>query len=181
MKRAEFEHAIRAAAAVLGVEEVLVIGSQALHGSVAGDLPEEALRSVEVDVAALEDPDGRQADLVDGAIGEASMFHATFGYYAQGVEAVTAVLPEGWRDRLVRFESPATRGVVAWCLEPHDLWISKMVAGRPKDLDFCKALLERGIVAPKELTGHLERTDVGEPARARIEGKIRAWSASAPE
>jgi hypothetical protein len=109
------------------------------------------------------------------------MFHATFGYYAQGVEAVTAVLPEGWRDRLVRFESPATRGVVAWCLEPHDLWISKMVAGRPKDLDFCKALLERGIVAPKELTGHLERTDVGEPARARIEGKIRAWSASAPE
>ncbi len=43
MKRAEFEHAIRAAAAVLGVEEVLVIGSQALHGSVIGDLPKEAL------------------------------------------------------------------------------------------------------------------------------------------
>ena len=101
MKRAEFEHAIRAAAAVLGVEEVLVIGSQALHGSVPDDLPEEALRSVEVDVVALEDPDGSRADLVDGAIGEASMFHATFGYYAQGVEAVTAVLPEGWRDRCV--------------------------------------------------------------------------------
>jgi hypothetical protein len=40
MKRAEFEHAVRAAAAVLGVEEILVIGSQALHGSVAGDLKE---------------------------------------------------------------------------------------------------------------------------------------------
>lgn len=34
MKRAEFEHAVRAAAGVLGVEELLVIGSQALHGSV---------------------------------------------------------------------------------------------------------------------------------------------------
>ena len=181
MKRAEFEHAIRAAAAVLGVEEVLVIGSQALHGSVAGDLPEEALRSVEVDVAALEDPDGSQADLVDGAIGEASMFHASFGYYAQGVEAVTAVLPEGWRDRLVGFESPATRGVVAWCLEPHDLWISKMVAGRPKDLEFCHALVERGIVEPEELTERLERLDVDEPVRARIAGKIRAWSASHPK
>lgn len=43
MTRAEFEHAVRAAAAVLGVREVLVIGSQALHGSVAGGLPEEAL------------------------------------------------------------------------------------------------------------------------------------------
>ena len=178
MKRAEFEHAVRAAAAVLDIEEVLVIGSQALHGSVAGDLPEEALRSVEVDVAALEDPDGSQADLVDGAIGEASMFHATFGYYAQGVEAITAVLPEGWRDRLVRFESPATRGVVAWCLEPHDLWISKMIAGRPKDLEFGRVLLERGIVEPGEMMGRLELVDVEEPVRTRIAGKIKAWSAA---
>ncbi len=42
MKRAEFEHTIRAAGAVLGVHEVLVIGSQALHASVLGDLPDEA-------------------------------------------------------------------------------------------------------------------------------------------
>jgi hypothetical protein len=180
MKRAEFEHAIRAAAAVLGVDEVLVIGSQALHGSVAGDLPEEALRSVEVDVAALEDPDGSRADLADGSIGEASMFHGTFGYYAQGVGAVTAVLPEGWRDRLVRFESPATRGVVAWCLEPHDLWISKMVAARHKDLEFCQALQKRGLVEPEELIRRLERLDVDGTVRARIAGKIRAWSTSAP-
>lgn len=107
MKRQEFEHAVRAAAAVLGVDELFVIGSQALHGSVESDLPEEALRSVEFDVAALEDPEGRKADLIDGAIGEASIFHATFGYYAQGVEAVTAVLPDGWEGRLVRFETGA--------------------------------------------------------------------------
>lgn len=84
MKRAEFEHTIRAAGAVLGVHEVLVIGSQALHASVLGDLPDEASRSVEADIAALEDVDGRMADLIDGAIGEASMFHETFGYYAEG-------------------------------------------------------------------------------------------------
>jgi hypothetical protein len=35
MTRGEFEHAIRAAGAVLGVEEVLVIGSQAVHGSLS--------------------------------------------------------------------------------------------------------------------------------------------------
>jgi hypothetical protein len=112
MTREQFEHSVRAAASVLGVNEVLVIGSQALHGSVTADLPLEALRSVEVDVVALSDDDGRLADLIDGSIGEASMFHATFGYYAHGVSETTAVLPAGWRDRLVAFESPGTNGVI---------------------------------------------------------------------
>jgi hypothetical protein len=175
VKRTEFEHAVRAAAAVLGVDELLVIGSQALHGSVESDLPDEALRSVEVDVAALEDPEGRKADLIDGAIGEASMFHATFGYYAQGVKAVTAVLPKGWQERLVQFQTAGTRDVIAWCLEPHDLWISKMIAGRPKDLEFGQALVEGGIVDPSELVSRLENVDVQEPVRNRIAGKIEAW------
>jgi hypothetical protein len=115
VRRDAFEHAVRAAGAVLGARELLVIGSQALHGSVSGKLPPEALRSVEVDVAALKgDPDGKLADLIDGSIGEASMFHETFGYYAQGVVESTAVLPAGWRNRLVRYETPGTTGIVAW-------------------------------------------------------------------
>ncbi len=146
MTREAFEHAIRAAGAVLGIDEVLVIGSQALHGSLLEPLPEAAARSVEVDVAVLGDTDGQMADLIDGSIGEASMFHATFGYYAQGVVEATAVLPAGWRERLVAFKAPGTNGVVAMCLEPHDLWISKAIAGRPKDTEFCQALLEIGLV-----------------------------------
>jgi len=58
MTRDQFEHAIRAAGAVLGVMELLVIGSQAVHGSMAGPLPIEAARSVEVDVAVLGDAEG---------------------------------------------------------------------------------------------------------------------------
>lgn len=146
MTRAEFEHAVRAAGAVLGTNEVLVIGSQALHASVTGPLPDEAARSVEVDIGALPDPTAEMADLIDGSIGEASMFHGTFGYYAQGIDETTAIVPDGWRDRLVRFQTPATNGVVAWCLEPHDLWVSKMAAGRPKDLEFCRAIMERRLV-----------------------------------
>ncbi len=134
MTRAEFDNAVRAAGAILSTNELLVIGSQALHASVPGTLPVEAARSVEVDIGALRDPTSEMADLIDGSIGEASMFHGTFGYYAKGIDETTAVLPRGWRDRLLRFERPATNGVVAWCLEPHDLWVSKMVAGRPKDL-----------------------------------------------
>ena len=176
MKRAEFEHAIRAAASILGTDQLMVIGSQALHATVSDELPEAAQRSIEVDVVAFDDSEGQNADLIDGSIGEASMFHATFGYYAQGVSESTAVLPEGWRDRLVRFETPATNGVVAWCLEVHDLWISKAIANRDKDIEFCQALLSKGIVDRLVLRSRLEAvTDLAPELRQvvgqRIEGR----------
>ncbi len=173
MKRGEFEHTIRAAGAVLRVHEVLVIGSQALHASVPGDLPDEASRSVEADVAALEDVDGRMADLIDGAIGEASVFHETFGYYAEGVVSSTAVLPGGWRERLVRFETPATAGVVAWCLEVHDLWLSKAVAGRPKDLEFCAALKRAGLVRVAVLEERLPLIAMDDRLRSVVAARMQ--------
>jgi hypothetical protein len=173
VNREQFEHTIRAAGAVLGVTDVLVIGSQALHASWSGDLPDEALRSVEADVAVFEDPDGRGADLIDGSIGEASMFHSTFGYYAHGVAETTAILPAGWRERLVRFETPGTRGVVAWCLEPHDLWISKSIAGREKDLEFCTALVVLHAVDLAELTRRLGRVDrLDDRVRSLVQARI---------
>ena len=145
MNRTQFEHAVRAAGAILGVDEVLVIGSQAIHGSVEEQVP-EAERSIEVDISAVQDDDGSKADLIDGSIGELSMFQEEFGYYAQGVTPDTAVLPSGWRRRLVSYESPATSGVRALCLEIHDLWLSKALANREKDREFCRALIGRGLV-----------------------------------
>lgn len=176
MTRAEFEHAVRAAGAILGTDEVLVIGSQALHGSVAEPLPIEAARSVEVDVGALPHPTAEMADLIDGSIGEASMFHCTFGYYAQGIDETTAITPDGWKDRLVRFQTPATNGVVAWCLEPHDLWVSKMVAGRPKDLEFCRAIMERGLVEADVLRDRVaDVQDLDPQVEERILQHLAAW------
>lgn len=166
MNRDEFDHGIRAAGSILGVDDVLVIGSQAIHASLAEPLPEAALRSVEVDVAAMDDHDGSKADLIDGAIGEASMFHESFGFYVQGVVAQSAILPTGWRDRLIPYETPATGGVVARCLEIHDLWVSKAIAGRPKDREFCRALLDAGHVNPDVLVERLGATDGLEPTVA---------------
>lgn len=159
MNREAFDHAVRAAGAILGENELLVIGSQALHASISTHLPPEAARSVEADIAALDDPGQDKADLIDGAIGEASIFHETFGYYAQGVTQSTAVLPHGWQDRLIRYETPNTNGVVAWCLEIHDLWISKAVALRPKDIEFCTALIVNDLVDPETLGRRLEDVD----------------------
>lgn len=47
-------------------------------------------------------------DKIDGALGEGSQFHDAFGYYAQGVESTTAVLPKGWEGRLKRLQTPGT-------------------------------------------------------------------------
>ena len=122
------------------------------------------------------DAEGKMADLLDGSIGEASMFHATFGYYAQGVVESTAVLPEGWEGRLLRFETPATNGVVAWCLEVHDLWISKAIAGRPKDIEFCTALARHGIVDGKTLETRLAMVgDLAPRVRHAVEGRIASF------
>ena len=168
MKREDFDHAIRAAAGVIGVDELLVIGSQALHATLSEPLPGEAQRSVEVDVVPFDD--------ADGAIGEASTFHETFGIYVQGVSEETAVLPGGWRDRLIRYESPATTGVVAWCLELHDLVISKAIANRPKDIEFCRAIVRLGAVEPGTLIDRLRTVNgLDDAQRESIEHRIAAW------
>ena len=151
-----------------------MIGSQAVHGSMTGPLPIEATRSVEVDVAVRGDAEGRLADLIDGSIGEASMFHDTFGYYAQGVVESTAHLPVGWQARLVPFDTPGTRGVTAWCLELHDLWVSKAVAGREKDREFCRALLQRGVVMTDVLESRLDTVPALDP---RVRSTARSGSA----
>jgi hypothetical protein len=163
MRKEQFEHTIRAAGAILAVNEVLVIGSQAILASIDYRLP-EAERSIEVDISSLADDDGTRADLIDGSIGELSVFQDTFGYYARGVTPSSATLPAGWRKRLVPYLTPATNGVTAYCLEPHDLWISKAVAGRPKDLEFCRALIERNLVEAKTLRERLKKVKPLNPA-----------------
>jgi hypothetical protein len=121
VKRGEFEHTIRAAGAILGVSDVLVIGSQAIHASVDVVIP-EAQRSIETDISAIKDDDGSKADLIDGSIGELSAFQEAFGYYAQGVTPKTAILPDGWRKRLIRFRTPATKGRFSGQFEVVQLW-----------------------------------------------------------
>ena len=149
MKRHELEHVIRAAGAITGCRELVVIGSQALLASVPSP-PDELCVSMEADVYPADDP-GR-SDLIDGSIGEASPFHKQFGYYAHGVGPETATLPSGWRGRIVRFTSGNTGGVTGLCLHPVDIAAGKLVAGREKDLAYVRALLKHRLVDPAALS-----------------------------
>jgi hypothetical protein len=155
----QLQHVVRAAARVTGVADIVVIGSQAVFGTYpdAATLPPEATRSREADLAVdaeiadtapNHDP-SLSADQIDALLGEHSQFDATFGYYAQGVEVTTAVLPPGWRSRLVPISCSDEEGrpvATGWCLEVHDLWASKAAAGRSKDYEFCTALGDAGLV-----------------------------------
>jgi len=155
VNRPQLEHIIRAAAANADAREIVVIGSQAILGA-HPDAPDELLASMEADVFPKERPG--DSILIDGAIGERSIFHQTFGYYAHGVDETTAVLPDGWRERLVRVENDNTRGAIGWCLEPHDLAISKLVAGREKDLSFVAVMLRHSLVRCDLLRDRLAAT-----------------------
>lgn len=158
MNRLQLEHLIRAAATIADDEQLIVIGSQSVLGQFP-DAPSELLVSVEADLYPKNRPE--RAELIDGSIGELSPFHETYGYYAQGVDAKTATLPAGWHDRLIAVSNPNTRGATGWCLEIHDLLLSKYVANRPKDHVFItgairhrlaqrQVLLERANLLPLE-------------------------------
>ncbi len=169
MTRAQLEHVIRAAATIADDDEIVVIGSQAVLGQFP-DAPDELCRSMEADVWPRNHPD--RWELVDGSIGELSPFHETFGYYAQGVGPETAILPDGWQDRLIRVESPRTRGAVGLCIEIHDLVTSKYLAGREKDMAFVKAAIAHGLVEEDLLRQRLEETASDESTRQRVAALI---------
>jgi hypothetical protein len=170
VRRHEFDHVISAAAEVSGEREIVVIGSQAILGSIA-DPPERMLFSMEADVYPRNDP--HKADEIEGSLGEGSIFQSTYGYYAQGVGPETVVGPRGWEERLVRVEIPARVGqpesAIAFCLEIHDLVLAKCAAGRDRDWEFAQDALAANLIHVDELLRRVE--DLPEPPADRAHVK----------
>lgn len=168
MKKQQLDHVLRAAGRITGERQFLIIGSQSLHGR-HPDLPDDILRSAEVDLVAK-----RNVDRTEwlNAIGQDSPFHETFGYYADPVDETTATLPKGWKSRLVNLPPGDTEGVTGLCLDPHDLAIAKYVAGREKDRIFTRALAARGITDRDRLLALADKTPVEDEVRHRLRADI---------
>ncbi len=169
MTREQLEHLVRAAAHIADDEELVIVGSQAVLGQFP-DAPPALLTSNEADLFPKNKPE--LADLTDGTIGELSPFHDTFGYYAHGIDESTATLPEGWKDRLVPVKNDNTRGATGWCLEIHDLVVSKLVAGREKDLEFAREAASHRLVDEEILRERLSDTHLLPQVRKLVEGLI---------
>jgi len=182
MRREQLEHLIRASATIADVDDIIVVGSQAILGEYP-QAPEALLVSVEADVYPRDHPE--RADLIEGSIGEGSLFQETFGYYAHGVGPTTAQAPAGWEQRLVAISNENTRGARGWCLEPHDLVLAKCVAGRPRDWTFAEQAILHGLVDPDELRSRVSLLPIDAARRdvlaAALQSAIgQARSADAP-
>ncbi|KAA1420289.1 hypothetical protein F0U44_07700 [Nocardioides humilatus] len=177
MRRDQLEHAIRTACQIIQHPTVIVVGSQAILGTYDEQLlPAEATMSLEVDVLPIADDNAetaRLADLIEGVAGEWSPFEQQHGFSIDGVDLATAILPTGWRDRLVKVQNMNTAApsgspeYVGWCLDKEDLCASKLCAFREKDRNFVAALLDAGLVDPVVIADRL--ADVPPAERSKTE------------
>ena len=170
VKKSQLDHVLRAAGRITGDRQFIIIGSQSLHGK-CPDLADAILKSIEADLIAANERD--RTEWLN-AIGVDSPFHHSFGYYADPVDERTAVLPRGWKARLVRLAPGHTDGAIGLCLDPHDLAISKYVARREKDIVFNRELARMRLVGREKLIELLAVTPITEERKAAIRGYIQA-------
>jgi len=177
MRRDQLEHAIRTACQIIGHDAVVVVGSQSILGTFTEDqLPAEATMSTEIDILPLgEDGDdtARLADLIEGIAGEWSPFEEQHGFNIDGVDLETAVLPSGWRDRLIKVQNANTAAIsgqpqyTGWCLDKEDLCVAKLCALREKDRNFVAALLDADLVDANIVTERLAEVPAKHYASAK--------------
>jgi len=161
MTRSQLEHAIRAACDISGDNEIIVFGSQAILGTYP-DAPETLTASIEVDVQPRNHPEN--TDLIDGNLGEMSLFHETHGFYIHGITIDSAKLPHGWEKRTIPVsDQNTTRGNTGYCLEVHDLAASKLFANREKDRIFVATLLLEKLVDKDMLIKRISALEVDNP------------------
>lgn len=154
MRRDEFRDALRRAAEITGDRDLIVVGSQSIHGSYPKTmLPPDATASMEVDVIALHDPD-------DEKMWALSARGLAYGVEVDAVGIKTCTLPHGWMERLVPYPlDDSSEAVIGWCLEPHDLAVAKAVAGREKDAAFIRAIARAGLIDPRQALRRLGSLD----------------------
>ena len=90
---------------------------------------------------------------------------------------MTAKAPLCWQARLVRREIPrrvaAKHTAVAWCLEIHDLVLSKCAAGRERDWEYAREAINAGIIDIELLFARIADLPVGARKRDHVEKMLR--------
>jgi hypothetical protein len=172
----QFDHICRAAAAVAGVQQVYVFGANAVipwlaQAQHAIPLP-DFVPSRELDVSV---GDERLDTLIDGSIGELSSFDQAFSVYAHGVNLAAFQAPANWRQRTGKRTEPVS-GVEIIVPHPHDLIISKLNAGRPKDFDFAVSVARLFPMTDDVLNDLMEEFRAAHPqAEAALRANVEIW------
>jgi len=160
MRIQSLKHLAEVVQATARPERIIVFGSSSLLSShpELGE-PGEPLES-SFDADFLVEPCSEDlARMLDEAVGENRRFHAMFGYYADFLRpAIVDSLPRNWEERLI----PLSTIEHVFCLEPHDLAVAKLHAGRRKDIDLLVVLLKRDLLCETIIRERLAQTSMRE-------------------
>ena len=177
MTKSELEHLLRKAGELAGDRDFFLIGSQSLRG-IRPAIPRNFPKTYEADLYPRRHPQAWA--LLREHLGNRSQFFKRNGYYLDCTDPGLATLPDGWTERLIPFRTPRTGGVTAWCLEPHDLFASKLVAGREKDMQFLRAMLKHKLAKPAIVARRVEDLPVPSSRRKHFLATLRQLVAERP-
>jgi hypothetical protein len=148
----DLERTVRAIATEFKTDKIFIIGSQSILLAWP-DAPPVMRTSPEIDVfpenarlwevrekAKHPDEFPEASEHINALFGNGSLFHRTHGFYIDGVDENTAMLPAGWQTRaVIRRIDVAGRMVTAVAPCPEDLIVSKLARLNDKDRSFIEA------------------------------------------
>ena len=120
----------------------VLVGSQAIHGAVE-QVPESVTASFEADFL-LDHVAPSDLRAIGRELGAFSEYQDSTGTHADPVRRSILTLPRNWESRLQPLTDCGRD--VALCLEPHDISVSKIAAGRDKDWTFIGECTVAGII-----------------------------------
>jgi hypothetical protein len=186
----DLERTVRAIATEFKTDKIFIIGSQGILLEWP-NAPPLMRTSPEIDVypenakdwEAQErrkhpDESPEASEHIDALFGSGSQFHRTHGFYIDGVDENTAMLPAGWRSRaVVRQFDFGGRTVTAVAPCPEDLIVSKLARLDDKDKSFIEAYHSERPLDPSVIEERIRLSDfeaiIAERARAYIRNLTR--------
>lgn len=157
MTYSQLLHAIRAACTVANDTELYIFGSQSILAHLSS-IPEELIQSIEIDVCPVQKKEN--VILIDGVLGEGSLFHQTHGFYIHGVSIETAILPKGWQKRCLKINDNWKTDLSGYCISLRDLAVSKIMAYREKDKEFVEILIAEQLITVADLIEGIELCEI---------------------
>lgn len=157
--------------------KLVILGSASLlpkHPEL-GDPGQPLATSLDADFVIQGIEDELAVALID-AVGVRSTFSRFTGFHADILRPdITELFPPGWEERLEPM--PGFEGV--FCLDPGDLAVAKLHAGRPKDIDLLAHLLREGILDASTVRARLDATPLREKDVVKLHATWRTVLAAA--
>jgi hypothetical protein len=171
MQRHQLQHVILEIGRRFDLRDFYIVGSAAILAALPDPPPGSLTATRDVDVIPPGD-DEQLADRISFVLGEASDFDIEHGYYAQGVSLRTrAFAPTDWPSRAIPVRVAEYTG---WCMEPHDLVLSKLGASREKDLEFARDVAKLDLIRRDGLMARLESVSCSDEHRRQIAARVHA-------